>query len=213
MAFPNGFPGDTTDNYWAAEHCCERPLTCEVDDVGFAQDLVAELSSSLSIDPLRVHATGFSNGGMLVHKIAADVPDLFDAVAVSGTTVGGRPDESAPLAQIEPGAPVPILMLHGTDDASVRVDGGEGNYGRIDLPLAESAAVWAETNGCDSTPVTSEEPNGALAATVHTYTNCEADVEVVLIEGLGHRWPEQVATEGYDGDRAVFDFLTAHPGG
>lgn len=213
VAVPDGFPGGQ-NNGWAAAHCCEPALQCGVDDVSFAERLVDRLGESLNIDRDRVYGTGFSNGGMMLHRAAAERPDLFAAVAPSGATAGGEPVVGEPSVAPDPEAPVPIMLVHGTDDPNVPIEGGEApeKHDRSDMSFEETTLLWVEANGCDPTPEVTTEPSGNRQATINTFTNCTdgADVRSVVVGGLEHKWPKTKNTGGWDGSRAIADFLLSH---
>ncbi len=74
---------------WNATHCCGEAFRDNRPDVADITSFVNVVKNSPGIDGARVFATGFSNGAMLVHKLAAEQPSLFTAVApVAGTTGG-----------------------------------------------------------------------------------------------------------------------------
>lgn len=98
VVFPQGheeYPLDDSvppliDGYtWNAMHCCGGSKYHDVDDVGFIAELVDHLTANLDINTDRIHATGFSNGGMFTHRLAAELPDVLASVAAVGGTAGG----------------------------------------------------------------------------------------------------------------------------
>jgi polyhydroxybutyrate depolymerase len=60
VVYPQG-----VGNSWNAGACCGEAQTSNVDDVGFVRELVAAVQASVCIDPDRVYASGFSNGGRM----------------------------------------------------------------------------------------------------------------------------------------------------
>jgi polyhydroxybutyrate depolymerase len=143
-------------------------------DVGFVRDLVAELGAELPVDHDRVYATGMSNGGGMVDRLACEAADLIAAAApVAGAFSTGP---------CEPGRPVPIAAFHGSADWIVPFSGWEGV-----LPsIPEWAAGWADRNGC-------ERPRSPRAlggdAAEYTWEDCAADVVLFVIGGGSHQWP------------------------
>jgi polyhydroxybutyrate depolymerase len=93
----------------------------------FVQDLVA----ALSVDPARVHAMGFSQGGGMTLRLLCDHAHLFASVAPIAALQG------CPFAG--PGTPseeVDVLMVHGRADAVV-------NFYTVALPQRDAAlAAW-----------------------------------------------------------------------
>eukprot|EP00546_Thalassionema_frauenfeldii_P011682 CAMPEP_0178926168 /NCGR_PEP_ID=MMETSP0786-20121207/18361_1 /TAXON_ID=186022 /ORGANISM="Thalassionema frauenfeldii, Strain CCMP 1798" /LENGTH=345 /DNA_ID=CAMNT_0020601217 /DNA_START=284 /DNA_END=1318 /DNA_ORIENTATION=- len=106
--------------------CCGDAREMQVDDVGFLQGIITELSSStFIIDDSNVNATipkisrdlvygmGWSNGGYMVMAAAK----LFRAIApISGFQVG---DELLPSKE----KPTGLFMHHADDDRNVRITG------------------------------------------------------------------------------------------
>jgi len=141
LVFPNG--SSNADNYgpatWNATHCCPPAFTHQTDDTGFIRHLVDSLKAMLKVDTNRIYAMGHSNGGMMTHKLAAELPEIFAAVAPSAASIGGQPDSSWPVLKIQPSEPVPIIITHGMRDLNVNFQGGLGLNGiRYDLSFRES---------------------------------------------------------------------------
>ena len=129
---------------WNGGNCCGEAVADGSDDVGFAAALVDAVAGRLPIDPLRVHATGMSNGAMMAYRVAAELADRIAAVA----PVAG-PNAFAPIA---PSRPVPVLHFHGTLDEFTPYAGGVGKRSitRVAHRSAEeSVAPWVEADGCD----------------------------------------------------------------
>jgi poly(3-hydroxybutyrate) depolymerase len=116
---------------WNAGNCCEyaSQVNANVDDVGFVRMMIDSIEAQTCIDPKRVFATGFSNGGMLSHRLACQLSDrIASIVAVSGGSGATDYDMTPPetLFDCTPGRPVPVLHIHGTQDACYPFDGGWG---------------------------------------------------------------------------------------
>ena len=52
-------------------------------DVAWLREVVADVSAGWCVDPHRVYAEGYSNGAMMVERLACDMPDVIAAVAAS----------------------------------------------------------------------------------------------------------------------------------
>ena len=63
-----------------AGSCCGSAVSQGVDDVGFVNAMIDAVDAAYCVDPKRVYAAGFSNGGMLSNRLACE---LGDRVAVS----------------------------------------------------------------------------------------------------------------------------------
>lgn len=165
---------------WNAGGCCGSAVTNEVDDVGFVNALLDQLESSLCVDRRRVFAAGMSNGGMLTHRLACELPQRFAAfVPVASGDL---------LPECTPSEPVPLMHIHGTEDGHVPVEGGLGcgPSGVAFPPLAQTMERRRTANGCDAT---TSESFVAGDGSCEAYQGCEADVLLCLVEGGGHNWP------------------------
>ena len=170
------------------------------DDVQFARDVIAWFQSEFNIDPRRIYASGMSNGGGMAGRIGCDVSDILAAIGpVSGNHV--HEDPCHPLR------PVPVVAIHGQQDAIAPYDG-------LDTLLAnipQWTLDWATRNGCDLTPqVTDTEtvsPTFQSDILIETYTNCDDEADVVLhsYAEMGHAWPVLTAVD------IVWAFFAAHP--
>ncbi|MFQ5569883.1 MAG: alpha/beta hydrolase family esterase, partial [Rhodothermales bacterium] len=213
LVFPNGSntTGNRGSSTWNAAHCCGASRAFDMDDIGFVSRMIDTVSVMVNIDANRIYATGGSNGGMFTHRLAAEMPDVFAAVAPSQATIGGQVDSLSPVVTVQPAQPIPIMMIHGRNDQKVRYNGGltGGGSGRIDLSFRESVLFWANNNGCtvsqgDTTVV--DGLNGKVW--MARFAGCDANREVrgVTIQNYGHGWPS-LEESGFDGTNAMVDFL------
>jgi polyhydroxybutyrate depolymerase len=117
VAYPDGFEQHWNDCRAAATYSARR---LDVDDIGFLHALVTQLQDTHRIDPDRVFAIGFSNGGQMAYRLALEAPDLVRAVAALGA---GLPTEDN-LDCAPSGEAVPALVMLGRDDQINPVAGG-----------------------------------------------------------------------------------------
>lgn len=170
-----------------------HPSVENVDDVGFVSALLDDVESRFSVDPLRVFATGFSNGGVLGHFLACELSTRIAAIAPVSGPVWADP------AACEPERPVSVLHFHGTADICAPYDGGgsecEGGAvgeGRIFMSAQDSIDMWREKNGCS----TDSDPQSTIygdddEVNCQSFGPCSEGTDVVLcsIEGGDHAWP------------------------
>jgi polyhydroxybutyrate depolymerase len=168
------FPEATgTPQGWNAE-----AFSAGEDDIAFVRELLASLEASLCIDPQRVYATGYSNGGAMAMRAACDIPDVFAAVA--------------PVASTYPScrAAVPIIAFHGSQDPAVPYDGGvTPDDGVNHSPVHRAVSEWARAIGCDALPVISR---AAMDVELATYGRCpfgDGDALLYTVLNGGHTWP------------------------
>lgn len=113
------------------------------DDVGFTDALLSEISRSYNIDADRVYATGMSNGGYMSFLLGCQMNEKFAAIAsVTGTMTVDTFDECMPSA------PMPVLQIHGTADATVTYEGTEP----WNKSIADVLTYWVSVNNCEPTP-------------------------------------------------------------
>lgn len=177
VAYPEGI-----DGHWNDGREDQRGLgTADADDVGFLRKLVDVLERRFEVDPERVYASGMSNGSMMCHRLAVEASDVFAAfMTVAGT---------APRSVLEgtPPRPVPMLIVHGTEDPLCDWDGDEQV-----ASVAETVAEWVARNRC-RTETTTRLPNvdprdgTRVIRTVHD--GGRAPVVLLEVRGGGHSWP------------------------
>lgn len=212
---------------WNAGGCCGYAATYAVDDVGFVRALLDDLAARTAIDRSRVYATGFSNGGMFVYRLAAEAADVIAAIA----PVGGAME----MDSIGAARPVPVMHIHSVDDPRALYDGGLGppfplTGQRVDhAPVEAALARWIAHDRCPAEPRVAAEERGEAGtpaeghtATKLAYGPCAAGAEVVLwrLSGAGHVWPggarrrarwlvgEQ--TDLIDARREIWSFLSRY---
>ncbi len=174
----------------------------DVDDVGFLRALVARLVQERSGDPLRVHATGHSNGALLCWRLAAQGSDFIAAIAPNcGLLAEGQEGWDWPR-------PLPVLLLAGDEDPMIPVAGGPigprlgGPRGRV-LSLEASVAHVVARNALAPLPAVTEDlPDRAprddtrIERRVYAPAPAAADappaphatLQVLVTRGGGHTW-------------------------
>jgi len=209
---------------WNSGYCCGYALRNRVDDVGFVRALITELIRRYGADPDRIYATGMSNGGMMTHRLAAELSDLLAGAAPVAGSIGGKANAKAPDYVIpRPGRPVPVLILHGKKDRHLRYEGGEPvitlTPGRVDLPVRAAVEFWVKNNGCAPEPVREWALEGHVER--ESYQGCRDGADVVLytlIHG-GHVWPGSKRPRLWTNDpcrkfpasETIWEFFAAHP--
>lgn len=157
-------------------------------DVQFIRDLIDHLQNRCSVDPNRIYASGHSNGGAMVDRLACELADRIAAIG----TISGAYQRSG---QCSPSRPVPVFAIHGTADPIVPYEG-----------IPAWAAAWAERNGCDPEPAAI--PHNVLIGE-ERWGNCNEGADVILytIQDLGHDWTHDLINFG----QTIWDFFEEHP--
>jgi len=138
----------------------------ESDDVAFIQqaiqvvqgwldDRLAEIGSARrSIDPDRRFLFGYSNGGMMAYRLAADVPNYFRAMWVYAASYGGKAlDGFTSLVENVPGSsddPISVFHLHGGSDATVDPGIDQDYTGLTVSPQAEQTLLDEKVDAQDA---------------------------------------------------------------
>ena len=194
VAYPDGLWRS-----WNAGTCCGDASAAGVDDVGFLARIVSDLTLTLPLDPARVYAAGFSNGGMMALRAACERPDVFAAVAsVTGTL-------EAPCA---PARPVSVLQVAGGRDGTVPYRGLRWSafLKTAITPVPVASGTFERGGLCSGLPARARTAKTDL----RTYDRCAGGsaVRVVLLPEMGHVWPTK-AREGWSGSDEVWRFLSA----
>ncbi len=220
VLYPNAIGLFGLLRHWNSGHCCGKARRDEIDDVTYVASLVERVRSRLNVDPRRIYVAGYSNGGMLTHRIAATRGPEFAAYAVVSGTIGGEPNKKeAEWILPRPVEAVPILLIHGRADENVPYEGGRGPRSVGDsstISVARSVGLWVERNECASDPHSERSMNDQVLT--ETWSGCDNDADVVLmtIEPLMHQWPGPLFSEtlerddalrGFDGAQAIWNFF------
>lgn len=191
-------------NSWNAGTCCGSSATGDVDDAGFVGAMLDAIEDAYCVDDRRVFSAGFSNGGMLSHRLACELSDRIAAIGpVSGTIAVGTCNVTRPVS---------VMHFHGTSDPIVWYDGGLGNAQSV----PDTISGWVARDGCGTTPATTFSMGDAHC---ETYDGCmqAANVTLCTLEGGGHQWPGGepggVGTLNTDisASDAMMEFFEAHP--
>jgi polyhydroxybutyrate depolymerase len=182
VAYPNAPAGN-----WAEDCDCTIADRLGVNDTGFVRALVEDVAAHYPVDRARVAAVGLSQGGVFVHRLGCQMADLVHAIASVAAPM------AVPLAsRCTPVAPVSVLVLQGTLDASFPYEGG-GVGARATLGARETARVWRAVNGCSEVPEPAATPDRVADGTsvlAETWTRCASGARVALytVEGGRHAW-------------------------
>jgi polyhydroxybutyrate depolymerase len=196
--------------HWNAGHCCGKAAHDGIDDVGYLAATIAEVSKRLAVDRRRIYMVGFSNGGMMTHRFAAEQTDLLAAAAPMAASIGGRATAAEPDWVIPtPHGPLPILIVHGLEDDDVRFEGGpslhrggERRYYSVDRSLD----FWVAANQCTGVPIESQTRGGAVHTRLWETCTEGAVTALISVQGWGHRWPGLYFTGDLSPDHPLADF-------
>jgi polyhydroxybutyrate depolymerase len=189
-----------------------------VDDVGFVRALIDHLEQQACIDRRRVYAAGMSNGAILSHRLACDAADRIRAI---GTVAGTNMAPSC-----APARPVPVMHIHGSDDAFVPVGGGLGcgPGGVAYTSVADTVSGWSARDGCTGSAFT-RLVEGDVTCTRFGACPAGTDVDLCIVAAGGHQWPGGTPpvvpgigsclfgyqTQAFSASHALWEFFAAYP--
>jgi polyhydroxybutyrate depolymerase len=172
-----------------------------IDDVGFLGALIDTLAGRYRVDRSRVYVAGHSNGGVLAHRVAADLSSRIAAAAVVAGTIGARSLGSSVTRIDPPRGPVPMLIIHGDADGVVPYDTGRP------LPAPEGARFWARANECAAIdPQRDTLANGRVLRDTWE-ARCRAPVVFLTLRGGDHGWPRTSRGAAIDATDVIWEFF------
>jgi polyhydroxybutyrate depolymerase len=181
-----------TQGFWAVMPQAQNgvwdddPSNSPDDDVRFISSLIDSLASAGGIDATRVYASGLSNGGFMMDRLACDLSDKIAAFGmVSATIRTGVINACSPVVQR------PKLFILGTADPIVPYNG----WGILSDIQSATVAVnfWAAQQGCSS-PSTTALPvtvNDGTSVDLESFASCArgGSLRLYTVNGGGHAWP------------------------
>jgi polyhydroxybutyrate depolymerase len=169
VVYPQG-----VGNSWNAGACCGEAQTSNVDDVGFVRELIAAVQASVCIDPDRVYASGFSNGGRMTYRLGCELTDTFAALASVAGTKSFPDDQNSPGCK--PTKPISMIDFMGSADPRSAAQPGQ-------------IAEWTAFNGCtDAMPMESYR-QGQHVCTTYSQCSDATSVTACTVDGGDHCWP------------------------
>lgn len=195
---------------WNGGSCCGEAANSDINDVGFVADTIPsivenELSRSNSTRPLnKIFYMGHSNGGFLAVRVGCERAEVmgsrFGAVAMYGSDLE--------YPQCDSNVPFRYYHFHGTDDAYVKWEGGKScNSESVFIGVNATLEHIISQNECGRTTqfLYADEELSCFA-----YQQCEEDVVICPLEGVGHVFPPRQSDRQCDEDGAM-SFLTTVP--
>jgi polyhydroxybutyrate depolymerase len=186
VVYPTGIEGHFHDGRVTASYSAR---TLEIDDVGFVRAIVATLAAELHIDRQRVYAFGYSNGGHMAMRLAAEAPDLVAGILVANANVPTPDNMGWKLAS--GGTVPPVVLIEGTQDPINPYTGGRvtifgfGDRGTV-LSAPESARWFAQRAGLAAEPVANTtQPLAGLDVQQQDW-GTPSRVRLVTLYGAGH---------------------------
>lgn len=166
----------------------------EIDDVGFIDQVVEYAIDSFQIDPEEIFVSGFSEGGLMVFRLACERPGTFKGFATVAASLS-----LDQLVECTPDTTISLMMINGTRDPILPYDGGQMEIDEKEagsmLAAQEAVNFWLEENQCTDRATEKDMANRDTFDETRslrvTYNDCENKNKILLIRVVngGHAWP------------------------
>lgn len=169
-----------------------------IDDSAYVREILLDLSTIANIDPQRIYAVGFSQGGQLAYRLACDMSDTLAAIV----SVSGGMEYDA----CQPSEAVSILHVHGLIDGTAPFSGG-GIY--QPSPVENGIDAWVQFDDCTGSPLVETQNEGYRLITHTAYASCQGNttVELYIVESGAHDWPSHFMPIS----EIIWGFFATHP--
>lgn len=199
LLVPNGTNSDTGSPEGDSQNwndCRPQELgRTDVDDVGFINALLdwtvnRFADETFSVDIKQTFVSGASNGGMMAYRLATELPDR---VAAAAAFIANRPVPT----ECPDSAPVPMMIVNGTEDRIMPYDGGSIINDRGEVISAEATRdYWISVNQANAlnpkiTQLTDRDPDDDSVIICEDYSasGSGAMVRFCTVKGGGHTMP------------------------
>lgn len=156
------------------------PVREPVDDIGFLNVLLDQLEADYNVSG--VYLAGMENGGTMAYRMACEVPERFEAVAVVNTLLWQYHVENCPTAT----APVNMFIVIGTENLNYPLEGRVVLLSLAEsfkiFSLEETLAFWNERNAC------TERTDNEQTIVLSGCDNNDTTVAVYIVPGGGNNW-------------------------
>ena len=154
------------------------------DDVGFIKTLMDSLMKKYRIRQNEVYATGLSRGGFFCHRLAAELPERFAAIAPVGAPI---PDSVVYFNRKT--NPIGMMLIQGDADNIVSYTGKGNAY----YSAKATYDYWVNQNSLADVGENAQhiERLKADSTSVQIIKRSSKGITVslVTIKGGGHTWP------------------------
>ncbi|OTB03822.1 carbohydrate esterase family 1 protein [Hypoxylon sp. CI-4A] len=179
----------------------------ESDDIQFTNDVLDTVTEEFCVDEKRIFATGKSQGGGFVGRLACD-SGLSGRIAAFAPVSGAYyikeidvESECHPETVTVPcnasRADIPIMAFHGGADGTINYH-GDFRSGACLPDVSNWAKQWAVRDGLSDTPA-----NTTIPGSDNGVTMSYGDGLVTLVydgDDIGHDWPSTVENADNDGE-------------
>ena len=161
------------------------------DDVAQLKSVVAEIENGTAVDAKAIFAVGFSAGGFMASRVAAEGGDVFAATFPWAATLymqdaGGTTGLPASVV-----SPTNIEEMNGASDSTIPICGTSNSSVTVSS-VDTTLGWWTSVLGCTTaTPATSVCSAGQPVLTSKTLSGCNNGITVnwSSLPGANHSWP------------------------
>ncbi|MCG9760386.1 MULTISPECIES: alpha/beta hydrolase [Pseudoalteromonas] len=158
---------------------CNKAHRLGVDDLGFVDDMVAELKAKYQIIDGEIYATGFSQGGLFVQNLLCNRSEVFNAIVTVGAPMSYQLGDSCNLT-----TPTNYRIMHGKADSVLPYNGkSHANFGLLSSPQA--IKIVGDLNYEAALSVEQDLDDGV---TLTHYPNRNIQTQLISVDGAGHSW-------------------------
>ena len=214
LVYPQALPdpNDGGSTNWQVVTSGDLPFTQPNphSDIDFISALIVELSTIHGIDPSRVYAMGYSNGGGFVYDLACRLNDQITGIGAVSRTMYAES-----YANCATSHPTPVVTILGTDDFNSPYNGLTYNGTLYFRSSDEGNALWIEKNGLLNAPevfaVPDISPNDGSTVDRYRWADAEDCIELIhyKINGGGHDWPGTFGNMDIVSHEVIWDHLKA----
>ena len=168
-----------------------------VDDIGFIEALIENISSTYSINENRIYAAGYSNGGFMSYYLACNSTKFAAIGSVAGTMIDDSYQNCNALV------PTAMINIHGTADSVVLYEGD--SYGST--AIKDVVTWWKNFNSCLNEDVLTNQ-NGSIEQQIFYDDSGNPYVQHIKIYDGGHYWSDKLNFNGKNTSELIWDFVS-----
>lgn len=177
---------------------CNKPNRLGIDDLGYVDEVIADIKLNYSIEDTEVYGVGFSQGGLFAQNLLCNRSQTFKAIASVGSPMSLQLSQACVIDK-----PTSYMMVHGKNDPVLPFAG----YEHSNFPLisaTDAIELLAEQNNSLVNPLIRLDREGVELA---AYWNGEQKTELYAITEGSHTWNHGVFNTSVE----VLNFFdTAH---
>lgn len=179
------------------------------DDVKYIKDLIEHFIRNENADPQKIFIVGASNGGMMTHRLACELP--IGMIAGISPVIANMPDKIYDTCVIK--NPISYLAIYGKEDRIVPMDGGlvcplipyRFCPGGIVVSKEKSWEKYYNASQCKS--IQTNFIDKEFDWNIQVGKNCIKKNGMLIIENYGHNWPKHDFTKRGSQRFEMADFI------